>query len=108
MQIPNNNIASGRLPNATGILVRDDAQARPETNNRVEAPSRPSANRSTAIDQDEILRAAEAIQSSRVQRLNDIESAPLRTQQALNSYQQTETAAQAYEFGELVGVDLFV
>ena len=62
----------------------------------------------TDIDTDELQRRSEQLQQSRVQRLNDIESAPLSTQQALNIYQETNQAGEAFEFGELVGVDLFV
>ena len=107
MQI-SNSLPTGRLATSSAVLVQDERQSRPETNNRVESPSRPSANGSTEIDQDELARAGEALQAARVQRLSDIESAPLKTQQALNSYQQTEAAAQSLEFGELVGIDLFV
>jgi len=103
MQISNNLVATN-----FNSSVQDERQVKPEQSSRTDAPSRRSANASVDIDQDEIQRRGEALQATRVQRLNDIESAPLKTQQALNSYQQTEVSAQEFEQGELVGVDLFV
>lgn len=107
MQI-SNTLTPTRLSNPEFIAQQDERRQRPEIANRVDAPSRSSANGSTGIDPDELARASEALQAARVQRLNDIESAPLKTQQALNSYQQTEEATQSSEFGELVGIDLYV
>jgi len=48
------------------------------------------------------------LQAERVQRVNSLASAPLKTQNAVNSYQQTIEATQKFEQGELVGIDLFV
>ena len=56
----------------------------------------------------EYFKKSEAVQTERLQRLNSLENAPLKGQQAINSYQQTIEAAKQYEEGELVGVDLYV
>ena len=106
MQIAN-QFLSERLTTSLNGPVQSERQARPEQQGRTAAPERPSANASTDIDQEQIELRGQEIQASRVQRLNDIESAPLRTQQAIDAYQQTELASQNNEFGELVGVDLF-
>ena len=111
MQILNNNPIvnnNGRLVNNVASVAQDSREAVPEQTQRVAAPVRVSSNGSTDIDTDELQRRSEQLQQSRVQRLNDIESAPLSTQQALNIYQETNQAGEAFEFGELVGVDLFV
>ena len=60
------------------------------------------------VDQVEFIKKGEAVQAERFQRLNSLENAPLKGQQAVNSYQQIIDAAKQYEEGELVGVDLFV
>lgn len=91
----------------TSLTSGGERPSLPEQQLRVAAPNRRSANASIDIDPEQLQRRAEANFNSRVQRLNDIESAPLKTQQALNSYQQTLSAAQALEYGELVGVDVF-
>tara|TARA_R110001592_G_scaffold324870_3_gene604650 strand:- start:54129 stop:54473 length:345 start_codon:yes stop_codon:yes gene_type:complete len=67
-----------------------------------------SRNENTRVNQVEFIKKGEAIQAERFQRLNSLESAPLKGQQALNSYQQTIDAAKQYEQGELVGIDLYV
>ena len=56
----------------------------------------------------ELERKSNELQLNKVQRLNSLDSAPLRTQQAVNTYEQTLEAGRAYEEGELVGIDLFV
>jgi len=89
-------------------LLQENRQIKPEQNQRVETRDRQSENRSSDIDSDEIVRRGAAIQADRVQKVNNLESAPFQTQQALNSYQQTLDSAQQYEQGELVGVDFFV
>lgn len=86
---------------------QENRQIKPEQDQRLETNERRSANRSSDIDSDEITRRGTQIQSERVQKVNDLESAPLRTRQALSSYQQTVEAAQQFEQGELVGLDLF-
>ena len=106
MQV-NNGLIAERVGTSLNSAIQSDRQARPEQLGRVESPQRRSSNGSTEIDQAAIEQRGKQVEENRVQRLNDIESAPLRTQQALDSYQQTELAAQQYEFGELVGVDLF-
>lgn len=67
-----------------------------------------SRNDGTRVNQVEYVQKGEAIQAERFQRLNSLENAPLKGQQAINSYQQTIEAAKQYEEGELVGVDLYV
>lgn len=106
MQIANAPL-SERLATQLNGPVQVERQSRQEQQSRALVPERASANGSREIDSDEIERRGELAQENRVQRLNDIESAPLQVQQALNSYQQTEQAAQEFELGELVGVDLF-
>lgn len=110
MQISNPVITSRSIGQNPGLPAAgsNPNQTREEQNRRADLPVRPSSNGSTDIDSDAIAARGEELQNARVQRLNDIESAPLRTQQALNAYQQTETAASEYQFGELIGVDLFV
>lgn len=70
-------------------------------------------NSQTKPDADNINRAdfekkAQTIESARVQRVNSLESAPFKNQQAVNAYQQTIEAARQFDEGELVGIDLFV
>ncbi len=65
---------------------------------------------SETIDPAELQRRVEQKQASQaidVSRAQPPESFSLNTQQALNTYQQTEIAAQEYEGGVLVGIDLF-
>ena len=67
-------------------------------------------NRET-IDPAELQRRVEQKQASQavdVSRSPSSDSYPLNTQQALNTYQQTETAAEEFDGGVLVGIDLFV
>lgn len=65
-------------------------------------------NKSARVNQTEYIKKGEAVQAERYQRINSLESAPLKGQQAVNSYQQIIEAAKQYEEGELVGVDLYV
>jgi len=55
-----------------------------------------------------LARKSDEIQQSRIQRDNVLDLAPKKTQQAVNSYQQTIEASKSINEGELVGVDLFV
>jgi len=106
MQI-NNNLVPYNGVQGTGIREQD--ALRTEREARVASSQRPSDNASADIDAEALERKGQEIQQSRVQRLNDIESAPLKTQQALSAYQDTALATQPENgFGELVGVDLFV
>jgi hypothetical protein len=71
--------------------------------------TRPSdAAASQNVDSSAIKRRAELLEADRVQRVNILDSAPLKIQNAVNSYQQTIEATKNYEQGQLVGVDLFV
>lgn len=66
-------------------------------------------NRDT-VDPAELQRRVEQKQTSQavvLSRFQSNESFSLKTQEALNTYQQTEVAAQEYEGGVLVGIDLF-
>lgn len=107
MQITN-NINSGRFVASSVNFAQEERPNQTEQDTRAQAASRPSANGSTEIDQEALQRRGQELEVSRVQRLNDIESAPLRTQQALSSYQETLQSGQEQEFGELVGVDILI
>tara|TARA_R110002167_G_scaffold197959_3_gene400969 strand:+ start:1088 stop:1432 length:345 start_codon:yes stop_codon:yes gene_type:complete len=67
-----------------------------------------SRNDRSRVNQVEYVKKGEAAQAERLQKFNSLENAPLKAQQAVNSYQQTIQAAKQYEEGELVGVDLYV
>jgi len=90
--------------------LQTNRQLSPEPAGRQESqttrPSDVSTNQN--IDSNAIKRRAELLQADRVQRVNSLASAPLQTQNAVNSYQQTIEATQKFEQGELVGIDLFV
>jgi len=90
--------------------LQTNRQINSEPSERADKQStRPSdAIPSQNIDSSAIKRRAEALQADRVQRVNSLTSAPLQTQRAVNSYQQTIDATQKFEQGELVGIDLFV
>ena len=90
-----------------------------ERQSRFPAPNQTSEDKSSTRNQQrqddsirvnsaEFIKKGEAVQAERFQRLNSLESAPLKGQQAVNSYQQTIDAAKQYENGELVGIDLYV
>ena len=109
---PGTGLQTMEISNSIGTssyagTLRISRELKPDQNQRVDAAARPSANGSTEIDSDELARRGTEVQASRVQKLNNLEGAPLRTQQALNSYQQTLLAAQQFEQGQLVGIDLF-
>jgi len=90
--------------------LQTNRQLSPEPAGRKEnQTTRPSdATTSQNVDSSTIKRRAELLQAERVQRVNSLASAPLKTQNAVNSYQQTIEATQKFEQGELVGIDLFV
>ncbi|UZE97137.1 hypothetical protein [Alkalimarinus alittae] len=84
----------------------------PQTNEVSEAGRERRADRVNrdTIDPAELQRRVEQKQASQaidVSRFKSNESLSLNTQQALNTYQQTEIAAQEFEGGVLVGIDLF-
>ena len=67
-------------------------------------------NRET-VDPDELQRRVEQKQASQaveVSRFQSPESFPVKNQQAINSYHQTELASQEFDGGVLVGIDLFI
>lgn len=106
MDISNSYIATPLVPEGLKKPSQEQVNAAKEVPSRrdeqsVEQPRRlaPPAD---------LERKSNELQLSRVQRLESLDSAPLKTQQAVNTYQQTIEAGRAYEEGELVGIDLFV
>lgn len=91
-------------PIQTNRQVNSEPSSRQD--NQATRPSDAAASQS--IDSSAIKRRAELLQADRVQRVNTLDSAPLRTQNAVQSYQQTIEATQTLEQGELVGIDIFV
>jgi len=101
MDISNSLVTSGFQNSAQPKqTVKSDLAARP-----IEKISEPNRIPS---DPAKLERKSAELQLDRVQRVNSLESAPLRNQQAVTTYHQTIQAAQEYEQGELVGIDLFV
>jgi len=100
------SLVNSRLPSP----LQTNRQVNPEpAAQQANQSTRPSdAAASQNIDSSAIKRRAELLQADRVQRVNVLESAPLKIQNAVNSYQQTIEATKNFEQGELVGVDLFV
>jgi len=90
--------------------LQTNRQVNPELSGRqADQSTRPSDSAASQnIDSNAIKRRAELLQADRVQRVNVLDSAPLKIQNAVNSYQQTIEATKNFEQGELVGVDLFV
>lgn len=88
------------LPNSTENQSSNTNQTRSERSSRTKD--------STTVNQVEFIKKGEALQSERYLRQNSLENAPLKGQQALNSYQQTIDAARQFEEGELVGIDLYI
>ena len=82
-----------------------------ERANTQSPPNKPErANRET-VDPDELQRRVEQKQASQaieVSRFQSPESFPVKTQQAINSYHQTELASQEFDGGVLVGIDLYI
>lgn len=87
-----------RLPVPSQIPLDNQSSSRKQQNQ----------NDNIRVDSAEFIKKGEAVQAERFQRLNSLDSAPLKGQQAVNSYQQTIDAAKQYEDGELVGIDLYV
>lgn len=85
-----------------------DAQGRSAPVREQTPEQRPNTSTSVEFDAESIVRRGSELAENRVQRIGDVDSAPLRTRQALDAYQQTQVATQAFTEGELVGVDLFV
>jgi hypothetical protein len=114
MDMSNSLIASGFQSPILTPARQAERQARLPAPNQQTADDKSSAknsqtrNESTRVNQVEFIKKGEALQTERFQRLNSLENAPLKTQQAVNSYQQTIDAAKQYEGGELVGIDLYV
>jgi len=70
--------------------------------------SAPRDNTQTSFDAQALEKRGAELAKDQVQSLSASSSASLKTQQALNAYQQTERFSQEFDQGELVGLDLFV
>ncbi|KZY32835.1 MULTISPECIES: hypothetical protein [unclassified Oleiphilus] len=106
MELSNSLIAAPVIPEG----LKKPSQERPNPQDNADSRSneaRVDVPRRIAAPED-LERKSNELQQSRVQRLDALDSAPLKAQQALSTYQQTEEAGRAYEEGELVGLDLFV
>jgi hypothetical protein len=114
MDMSNSLIASGFKSPILTPASQVERQARlPVPNQQSNEDKNANKNAQTRTDisqvnQVEYIKKGEAVQAERFQRINSLESAPYKGQQAVNSYQQTIDAAKQYEEGELVGIDLFV
>tara|TARA_R110002072_G_scaffold1130_10_gene9435 strand:+ start:11766 stop:12110 length:345 start_codon:yes stop_codon:yes gene_type:complete len=84
------------------------APNQPSTDNKNTPENKQTQDDTIRVNSAEFIKKGEAVQAERFQRLNSLESAPLKGQQAVNSYQQTIDAAKQYEEGELVGIDLYI
>jgi len=104
MDISNSLIQPGVQNTLT--VNRDKNQDLPENSGR-RVPERASKQEESS-DPELLEKVSNEKQENRIQRDNAIESASLRTQQAVNSYQSTIDAAQEFEQGELVGIDLYI
>jgi len=104
MDISNSLVQPGT--NRSVVTSRDANQSPSEKfdQSKSQQPSR----QVEPADSELLAKVSDERNENRVQRVNSLEAAPLRTQQAVNTYQQTVDASQEYEQGELVGVDLFV
>ncbi len=86
-------------------LMRGPGQAAPEYHPN--GATNRNESRST-LNTADLMRKVEAIQSTRVQKDSAYETASFKGQQAITSYQQTQNYSQAFDEGELVGIDLYV
>lgn len=112
MDLSNSLIASGvKLP-VPIPKSQDQAQARASQTAPTSSDNARNSSYRTEqpfkVNQADLVRKAEAVQSARIQRDNTLADAPLKGQQAISAYQQTIDAARQYEEGELVGIDLYV
>lgn len=114
MDMSNSLVTTGFQPKTLITTNQADRQPRlpvpdPKTNeDKNSLINDQSRNDRSRVNQVEYVKKGEAVQAERFQRLNSLESAPFKGQQAINSYQKTIEAAKQYEEGELVGVDLYV
>ena len=114
MGMSNSLIASGFQSPILTPASQVDRQPRlpapnqPTTDDKNASRNRPSQDDNIRVNAAEFIKKGETVQAERFQRLNALESAPLKGQQAVSSYQQTIDAAKQYEEGELVGIDLYV
>lgn len=101
------DISNSIVSTSVARSFQENRQARADQAIRVEAPARPSSILADSFDAEQLARRGSDLAENRIQRLNASESAPFRARQALDTYQQTQDSSQAYEQGELVGIDLF-
>ncbi len=78
--------------------ARQERSERSSDNNRVERP----------FDAQALALRGQELEERRFQRVNANENLDRATQNALQSYQQNQSASQAPGTGELAGIDLFV
>jgi hypothetical protein len=106
MELSNSLVSVPLVPDKPKNSTQENSVQKANTSDR-SLDARPQAPRRIAAPED-LERKSNEIQQNRVQRIDTLDSAPLRTQQALSIYQQTEEAGRAYVEGELVGLDMFV
>lgn len=105
MNIANSPISNAQIvsPNSAGsqrlLTSRENV---PDTSER-SGRSQPSLP-----DPEVLAEKAAQIQETKGRFMESLQSAPLRSQLAIDSYQGTIQAAQQFEQGELVGVDIYV
>jgi hypothetical protein len=103
MQINSNILQSG---NQSLGATNQDREPRGELVQRIEAPSKDKA--SSSFNTQELIRKGELKQLDRVQSAESLEKSDFKTIKAISEYQNTYEAAQEYEGGVLVGIDLYV
>lgn len=114
MDMSNSLIASGyQPPTLTSVSPAERQAKQPIPNQNVSKDAytvngKQGESDSLNINAAEFIKKGEAVQTERLRRIDALDHAPFKGQQAVNSYQQTLDAAQQYEQGELVGIDLFV
>jgi hypothetical protein len=102
MDISNSLVTTGfQPPLQNNQIARPDTPPVKPVEKATDAPRKPA-------EPEALERKSKALLADRLQRVDSLDAAPLRAQQAVNTYQQTVAAGQEYEQGELVGVDLFV
>lgn len=96
------------LINAPLQPSKNERPAAPPTKNQFPVVQPVADDPDVSFDADALEKRGNDLAQNRVQKLNASESASFRTQQALDTYQQTERFSQEFDQGELVGLDLFV
>ena len=108
-----NSLVPSTLTNSVNLNRRSEVEQqknRESENTRKSQTTRsvPVSRQAKVANPDLLASKNNEIQQNRVQRLNSLESAPIKTQQAFNRYQQTIDAGTNSDQGQLVGIDLFV